>query len=251
MVEVAASFSREVIDRVARELVRVEFHRSSATIATPVLYPSGSTVVVQIKEAGPQFFVTDMGLGYQEAEMMGAAAIYRNEARVVAEAAGVGFDNHAFFQVEVPRDQLAGAIVVIANCSSEAAVLAAYKLSQPKEDNLSAALYERLVGVFTTQRVQRDVHMRGASDHNWKISSLVTHGARATIFEPVRKQHASVYATATKFHDLARLRVPPRRVAVVESKAKMEDYLGLLAQAGNVIERDASDQIIRDLAEAA
>jgi hypothetical protein len=41
---------------------------------------------------------------------------------------------------------------------------------------------------------------------------------------------------------------PPNRVAVVENKEGMGTYLGVLAQAANVITRDAPDGTLQRLA---
>ena len=64
-------------------------------IRTPLLYPSGSTVVVQVAQGEGRFFVSDFGLGYQESDLYGAGAFYVRHARPIAENAGVGFDNQA------------------------------------------------------------------------------------------------------------------------------------------------------------
>jgi hypothetical protein len=113
------------VENAARELVSVEFHNGSAFIRTPILYPSGSTVVVRVDDNGKSYFVSDFGMGYQEADLMEASLIYGRHARTIAEMAGIRFDSEAFFVIEVSREQLAGAIATIANCSQEAVALAA------------------------------------------------------------------------------------------------------------------------------
>lgn len=90
-------------------------------VATDADYPNGTSVVVRVLDGYPNFLVSDMGLGYEEAEMMGASSIYMRNARSIAEAAGVRFDNQAFFVLEASREQLAGAIVTIANRSQVSA----------------------------------------------------------------------------------------------------------------------------------
>ncbi len=192
-----------------------------------------------------------MGLGFQEAEMMGAGKIYRRQAKRIAEQEVVEFDGYAMFQVEVSADQLAGAITVIGNCSAEAANLTAFKLAEEVAADTVEQLYDKLVHVFTAQRVARNAEIKGASSTLWHISNLVLDGDRSTIFEPVSKHHTSVYSTATKFQDLSRLDFSPNRVAVVKKKSEMKTYLNILAQAGNVIEIAASDNIYERLADAA
>src|SRR5579883_550486 len=104
-----------IAEDVARQLVTVEHRPIGSFIKTPLLYPSGSTVVVRVYESASRYFVTDDGLGYQEAELLGASHIYARHARVIADNAGVRFDSQAFFVLEVPRDRLPGAVVSIAN----------------------------------------------------------------------------------------------------------------------------------------
>src|SRR4051794_21294640 len=108
---------KEVVDAVAREIVATDHRAAGSFIRTPLLYPGGATVVVRIEQGDARFFVSDIGLGHQEAEMMGAGSMYAKPARVIAEEAGVRFDNQAFFVLETSRDQLPGAVVTIANCS--------------------------------------------------------------------------------------------------------------------------------------
>jgi hypothetical protein len=94
------------------------------------MYPSGTTVVVRIEQGENKFFVSDFGLGFQEAELMGADLLYARHAHPIAETNGVRFDNQAFFILEASRDQLPGAVVTIANCSHEATVRAADTLAE-------------------------------------------------------------------------------------------------------------------------
>lgn len=113
----------EVADAVSREIVSVEHFRGGSIIKTPLMYPSGASVIVQITEHQDRYFVTDMGVGFQEAEMIGAGLLYSNSAKELAKHFGITFDNQAFFVAEAGRDQLAGATTVVANCSSEAFAL--------------------------------------------------------------------------------------------------------------------------------
>jgi hypothetical protein len=71
----------DVVDAIAREIVTTEHFGACSIIKTPLMYPSGASVVVQITQHGDRYFVTDMGLGYQEAEMMGAGILYSNSAK--------------------------------------------------------------------------------------------------------------------------------------------------------------------------
>ncbi|HZQ12801.1 MAG TPA: hypothetical protein VFB31_08335 [Pseudolabrys sp.] len=249
-----------LIEKVAREIVATEHDVGGAFIRTPLLYPSGATVVVRIQQGENRYFVSDWGLGYQETDLYGAGTFYMRHARTIAEKAGVGFDNQAFFIMEASREQLAGAAVTIANCSQEAAMRAADAQAEKTFEDSKERLYERLVSVFakkvgpTKKVVTKNAHVIGHSSTEWPIATLVRlPGAKKqTIFEPVTKHHNSVAHATMKFHDIALLgKDAPTRVAIVHKKKEFGTFLGVLSQAASVIDEDVSDETITRLADAA
>lgn len=240
----------ETVEHVAREIVATHHRGGSSFISTPLLYPSGATVVVRIDDGHPTFFVSDFGMGYNEAEMMGGGNIYSRHARTVADIAGVGFDNQAFFVIQASREQLPGAVVTIANCSQEAVAIVAHRIAERRISDESEFLYQRLESLFSPKAVTRDAEIVGASNTKWPVAALVQLGRRGAIFEPVVNHRTSVVTAAAKFHDIARLEHSPARVAVVHKKADFGTYLGVLSQAASVINDDASDAAYRKVAEA-
>jgi hypothetical protein len=241
----------DMVDKIAREIVSTEHFGSASIIRTPLMYPSGASAVVQITQHGDRYFVTDMGLGYQEADMIDAGILYSNTAKGLAEHFGIRFDNQSFFVAEASREQLAGAATVVANCSCEAAALAAYKAAERKFEEDADKLYRKLVDTFSKPEVERDGEFVGSSSHRWPVAAVVHHQGKLSLFEPVSKNHLSVVNATAKFHDIARLDQPPKRIAVVNRKAEMGEYLNLLSQAGDVVEYEISQRELRDLAEAA
>jgi len=242
-----------MVENVMRELVAAEHRANESLISTPLLYPSGATVVVQVRNEGRSYFVSDMGLGYQEADLMGAGLIYGRHARLIAENAGVGFDNQAFFVVQVSRDQLAGAVIAVANCSQSAAGLAALKLAERKAGDMADRLYDRLITVFRPELVDRHAEIVGASNIRYRVATLVRaeKSAVPTIFDSVTKHPTSVAFASQQFNDIARLEDAPRRVAVVQRRDEFGDYLGLLSQAASVVDIEATKETFRMLARAA
>jgi hypothetical protein len=240
-----------IVDAVAKEIVTTEHFGSASLIKTPLMYPSGAMAVVQITQHGNRFFVTDMGLGHQEAEMIGASTLYNNSARGLADQYGIRFDNQAFFVAEASHDQLAGATTIVANCSIEAAALAAYRAAERRFEEDTDALYKKLISVFPRTEVERDVEVVGSSTHKWKIATILHHGSKVTLFEPVSKHPVSVVTTAAKFHDIARLDNPPTRISVVRKKNEFGNLINVLAQAGSVIDFEAPRETLLKLAEAA
>jgi hypothetical protein len=219
----------DVVDAIACEIVTAEHFGAGSIIKTPLMYPSGASAVVRIAQHGDRYFVTDMGIGYQEAELIGAGILYSNSAKGLAEHFGIRFDNQSFFIAEAGRGQLAGATVVVANCSCEATALAVYKAAERKFEEHAGKLYRKLVDTFSKPEVERDGEFVGSSSHRWPVAAVVRHQGKLSLFEPVSKNHLSVVNATAKFHDIARLDRPPKRIAVVNRKAEMGEYLNLLS----------------------
>jgi hypothetical protein len=233
-----------------RALVSAKHRDSASYVTTPLTYPSGANVVVSVSREGESetFFVSDFGAGYVEADMMGASSIYARHARAIAQNAGVGFDEHAFFVIKASEGQLAGAIGTVANCSHEAVALSALRMADKKSTEDAEVLFERLVKIFTPKLVTRNADILGASHTSWRFASAVRKDSKTTIFEAVSKHPVSIATAATKFHDIALLVNPPNRVAVVRNKDELGTYLSVLSQAANVVSRDVANSTLEKLA---
>lgn len=242
---------RKAVNEVAKQLVSTEHRQGMSFVSVPLTYPSGAGVVVRVADAYPDFFVSDYGVGFEEAEMMGGSTIFSRQAPNIAKNSGVGYDQRAFFVMKASRDQLPGAIVAVANCSLEAVTMTAFKLAEKKHAEDAEFLYNKLVSVFDKSAVARDVPILGHSNTEWHVSTFVKRSGRSAIFEPVSKHHTSVFAAATKFHDISLNKNAPRLVSVVKSKADFDTYLGILSQSSSVIETGASSDVFRRIAEAA
>ncbi len=253
MMKGARTFS-EMVDAVSRELVTADHRAGASFIRTPLMYPSGATVVVRIDDDGQkEFFVSDMGFGSREADLMGGSRIYSRHAKLIADANGIGFDSHSFFVVKASRDQLAGAVMAVANCSLQATLRVSERLAREKESDAGEELVERLIHIFRPENVERGAEVFGASTTAWEVTALVRppHAATATIFEPVANHRTSISAVATKFNDLSRLDTPPHLVSVVHDKTAFGTLLGVLSQAGHVINDNVPDKTFLRLADAA
>ena len=242
---------RKAIESVTREIVVAEHRDGCSYIKTPLSYPGGSMIVIRVNDAFPEFFVSDFGAGYSEAEMMGASAIFSRHAREIADHAGIGFDTHSFFVARATREQLPGALVTVANCSQEAVAVAAYRLAERPVSDDAENLFERLVTVFPRDWVAKDAEVIGQSNTRWHVATMVRGGRRPTIFEPVSSHHMSIFAASTKFRDISEMSDAPGRVAIVRKKAELKTYLAVLSRTANVIERDVPNETLVQLANAA
>jgi hypothetical protein len=242
---------QDVVRLAVAQLVGVESVAGAHFVTTPLMYASGGYVVVRLEQNGDNFFVSDFGAGYEEALLMGGDAIYRRLAKGIAESAGVGFDNSAFFVLTAHREQLVGAIAAIANASQEAVSVTAIKVAERRQKDNTELLIDRLRSVFEPRFVARDVELVGASNTKWHLTSVVTVQERKLAFESVGQHPNSVIYAAAKFGDLARLQDAPGRVAVVSDKKALGTYLGVLSHSANVIEQKVSDQVYKRLLEQA
>ncbi len=242
---------RRIVEEATGNLVNAQHRADSSYIRTPLLYPSGATVVVRVDGGPKHFLVSDFGMGSNEADMMGGSGVFFRHARGVAEAAGVGFDNQAFFVVNVTGSQLTGAIMAVANCSQEAVRLTAFRMVDRKMRDDVEQLYLQLVDLFTLQNVKKDAEVIGASNSKHHVSTLVTVEGRHSVFDYVSNHHNSIAHASMKFGDIARLERAPARIAVVRSKVEMGTFVNLLAQSANVVERTASNDTYRQLARVA
>lgn len=242
---------QKVVRAAAAQLVSHELISGANYVTTPLMYASGGYVVIRVEQASDEFFVSDFGAGFEEAQLINGEHIYRNVARSVAEANGVGFDSYAFFVLKVTAEQLPGAIATVANSSQEAVNITSMKVSERKHRDDNSMLFDRLAGVFGRKSIARDAHIVGASNTEWHVSSLVTVNSREVAFEAVSKHPNSVVHAAAKFSDIARIKKAPGRVAVVARKKSLGTYLGVLSHNASVVEQSSQDSVFQRLMEVA
>ncbi|MBI4968059.1 MAG: hypothetical protein HZC25_08055 [Rhodospirillales bacterium] len=240
---------RAIIEEVARSLASVRHEGEASYVRTPILYPGGSLVVVRVEQAGRHYLISDMGLGFVEADQMGAEVSFGRTAPHIAEKAGIAFEHHSFIVKEVSRDQLVGAVATVAACSQEAVQITAMKLSERKTVDASERLYGRLIRVFTPAKVTRHAEVYGASNTPWSVAALVKSDDHQAVFEPVTDHPNSVASAVAKFVDLSQLDRPPARVAVVHDKKTFGTRLNLIASAAKVIEEGATDRMLERVAD--
>lgn len=241
----------DLAERIARDVVAIRSEQSSTLVSMPILYPSGSSVVIEVSNYGDDYFITDMGMGHQEADMMGGSRIFTQTAKVVAENSGVGFDRHAFFVAKASQSQVVGAVIAVANCSGDATTITAHKLTEKTHADNAEILYRRLVSVFSKRVVVKDYEVMGASETSWHVAASVKTDGNVILFDAVSKHANSIASAVTKFGDISQLDHPPRRVAVVENKQQFGTKLAVLSRTADVIELNVPDRRFKQLAEAA
>jgi hypothetical protein len=239
---------QDVVDGVARTLADVRHVHDASFISLPVMDPSGSLAIIRIEpHHDGRFLVSDMGLGFEEADIMGAGRLFTHSASGVAVRAGVHFDRHTF-SIGVRKEQLVDAVSVIAACSQEAVQAATFRLDEKKRADTADRLCERLYRLFTPANVERGATVTGASNTPWTVTALVRADKHKAIYEPVSEHANSVASALAKFVDLNQLEHPPARIAVVRKKEALGTKLALISTVANVVEEDVSDQVLERLA---
>ncbi len=237
-----------IAEEVARCMAQSISNGAGTFIRTPVLYPSGSSVVVHLDGSRDRFFVSDYGYGYAEADMMGAPASYVRTARDLAERTGIGFDARSFFVAEATRDELVGTVAAIADCSQRAVTETAFRLEAKKTEEDKEEVISRLLDVFGRQKVELHPDVVGASSIAWPVLARVNGLSGPVIFDYSKANRRSAANIAAKNHDIARLERAPKRIVAVRSKPDMDGLVALLAQSASVIEIGVPSETYRSLA---
>ena len=233
----------EVAAQVARGLAKADLAQGRAFIRTPVLLPSGSTVVVVIEDmGGGRYHLSDLGQGFEEADRLGVLRVWRGQAADVAALSGVAFTGTAFTLADATLGQLTGGTMTLANAVARAAERTLLRTAQTPRETGAERLIERLGQLFPHARIARSAELRGASEHAWSVDAAVIAGDRRAVFDIVTPSPVSVAFASTKFHDIALLDDAPIRVAVVHRKASFGNLLSVVAQAARVVENDAPDR---------
>ena len=238
-----------VAEEISRQMAVASLRDGSVFIRTPICYPSGTSVVIQIDGSKDHYFVSDIGLGHQEALMVNASPSYCKIDRHLSQDTGVSFDNRSFFVAQSTRSDLPSVVSAVANLSLRAVIQTLIRLEEKKSDLEKTLLIHRLEDIFGRDRVSKDVSIFGASHLEWEVAARVSCDRIVSIFDHVKLHKTSVVSAVAKFHDIARLPDPPKRIVTVTDKASMADYLSLLSQAASVISlSEASDEVVRKLA---
>ena len=221
-------------------------------IDVPVTYPSGSSVVIEIEQNADRIWVSDMGMGLVEAEMMAAQDSYQNLARAKADEFGVGYDNSAMFVLWVPSGRLEAAIVCVANASAQAAADAVRHAAEVTARKQSAVVFERVTSVFGAQSVSKSVELRGKRSA-WEAHNVVLlPNARRAIFEPMTMNANSISSKFLMFSDLREIDGSQFSLnAVVENIRELDAKAQMVGDVANIIDLKASDDVFRQYGNAA
>lgn len=244
------------LDQIAAEILRglanAEVFGGRAYLRTPMLLPSGSSVVVVIEpEDTDRYRITDLGQGHDEAETLGFARVYRRQTEEIARLQGLTATHGTLWLGDLARDELPGAAMALATAVLRAFERAMVRAADRRPQTAADRLVARLHRLFPDQQVRGEVEVRGVSTHAWQVDAAVETERGLALFDVVSPAPVSVAFAAAKFHDIALLENAPARIAVVRRKDAFGDLLPVVAQAAKIVQEDASDATFERLAKAA
>lgn len=244
-----ARSNRDPIVEAVGELVSIQQSGETLFISLPMFFPSGAAATVAVYKSRGGFIVSDYGFAYRELEAIGAERSFSKAATSASENEAVEKDRRRVFTNADP-DDLSRAISDVATASWRI-VTKVYDDRRSDEDEaaLEDELTAKLVSLFGVERVKTGEKPRGLSGTEWGVSAIVEQDNARTIFHAVSNHPGSVYRANSAFHDLSGTKSPPRLVAVVRSLEALGSRLGVLSQAGKVIEESVSGDVFRKVAQ--
>lgn len=235
---------REAVEVAAKGLVRVREIGNECLVSVPSFYPSGAGMVVSITEEGDGFRVSDLGFGYRESKMVGAEAVFVRRARKAADKMGLQFLDRSF-SAFATTEQLTATITDISSISTETTHQAVARLQNEGESDVASHLVEKLTSLFGAPNVESIPNFRGASSREWDITAFVKKGENTAAFKAVGNHAMSVYYAHAALNDIALLANAPKTISVVKNIHEMGNLYNILAQVGDVIEEDASNEVFK------
>lgn len=228
-----------IAEEVARALSYSRCGNDGAMVVTPLIYPGSSRVVLRFQESEGGYFISDLGAGRREAELMGGDAIFTRIAKASAERFGVRFDSDMIFDLEVPREALVAAAIAVANASKEAVDHTAARVSEKRALDQKERLWSRLAAAFPGAYVAREIAIRGASSP-WNFDAMIEVNHKKSLFDLVSPHPTSVHAAVAKFLDIQDLGdESPIRVAVTVDKDHTP-HLPLLGRTAKIIQLNSA-----------
>lgn len=227
---------------VARALVHVSVGTDAARISTPLLFPGGARIGIEIARHRNGFLVSDMGGAMREAELMGGERQFSRIAPDVAQRFGVRFDHHMLFDLDVPETEIVSAVIAIANAAKSAVEATLHQLATRETIDLRTILWSRLDRMFAHGQVQRQAVIAGSSEQ-WEFDAIVESRGRTALFEIIAPHANAVSSAVTKFLDIRDLGDnAPSRVAVLSDKLRTP-HITVLGRTAKIVGKDDPDEV--------
>lgn len=209
------------------------------TVATQCLYPGGDAVAVTVIGDDGNYRITDHGMGYVALQTAGVddPKNYVRRAARLAEERGLSFTNGQFVLDDVDGGQLGAAILIVANASQMWVQDVLNDISRRVERDLRERVFDFMKGIFTAERVQRDISLSGESTKTYQVTQAVKLAPdRYLLIEPLTNHPNAIAAQYLKFNDIGRAhRDWPREFVVENRKEWKAEDLNVLAEVSEGI----------------
>lgn len=196
-----------MIDALENALARVVQTGEPVRVSTTTLLPSGATASVLVRPSGNgTFLVSDDGGGRSDLLTLGHTTLTgsdRKRGDSIANRLGLIFDGSGFAVREVTADQLAGAIIFVAEASRDWASVAAENATKRAQFGLSKRVEERIRAIAPNAKITREAEVAGASTKKHRFDLVMDlDRERKAVFEIVSPNTNSLSAAHLKLFDV-------------------------------------------------
>lgn len=215
-----------MIDALEGALARVVETGEPVRVSTTTLLPSGAMASVLVRPSGNgTYLVSDDGAGRSDLLVLGHVKLSgsdRKRGDTIANRLGLTFDGTAFAVREVTADQLASAIVFVAEATRDWASVAVENAVKRSQIALSKRVEDRIRAIAPDARITREVEVAGASTKKHRFDLVMDlDRERKAVFEIVSPNTNSLSAAHLKLFDVRGAHADWPREVITE---RLEDW---------------------------
>lgn len=209
-----------MIDALDLTLERLSNERSPTRVATTTVLPSGAVISVLVRStANGTYSVSDDGSGRDDLVSLGVqiGPGDKRRANEIASRLGLSWEGEQFAVQGVTADQLASAIIYVAEATRAWACASSENASRRTERTLVARTQERIREAVPSVKMAREVELMGASSKRHRFDLVIELGSdRKAIFEMVTPNANSLSSAHLKLFDLQQAHAAWPREAITE-----------------------------------
>ncbi|MFN7881753.1 MAG: hypothetical protein ACK5PF_01870 [bacterium] len=193
-------------------------------LTTTTLLPSGALVDVLVRrDMADHYSLSDDGSAHADLAALGHSVLTpadRRKGTSIADRFGLTFSGDEFLLRDVSPDQMAAAVVYVAEASRLWASEVASAAQKRRERDLGAIVEQRLRQILPAAKISRECEVIGASTKRHRFDMVVElPGDRNAVFELASPHPNSVAATHLKLFDLKEAKPEWLREVVTERLA--------------------------------
>lgn len=215
-----------MIDALENALLQVVESGGTSRVSTTTLLPSGAMASVVVRPSGNgTFSVSDDGAGRSDMLTLGHAGLTGSDRRrgdSIANRLGLIFDGTGFAVREVTADQLAGAIVFVAEATRDWASVAVDNAVKRSQIALSRRVEDRIRAIAPDAKITRQADVAGASTKKHRFDLVMDLDRdRKAVFEIVMPNPNSLSSSHLKLFDVRDAHADWPREVITE---RLEDW---------------------------